>query len=114
MKARLILTGCMLLLASILLVSSYGTYTALAAQYDQTPTTQNNEYNQASGDTTNYCEDIGYLPPSPDLTEAENRGRCTWYLWTGGNEKFYHDLSVRTDGSVNLLSLLDSRQHDER
>lgn len=115
-KKSLVLTGCMMLLAVILLIGGfYGTPTALAAEYDQTPTTQTSEYNETSADTdTNYCGDIGYLPPNPNLTEAENRGRCTWYLWTGGNEKFYRDTSVRTDGSVDLLQLLDSRQHDER
>ena len=116
MKARLVLIGCTMFLALIMLIGNfYGTAKALAAEYDRTPTTQTNEYNETPVDTnTNYCEDIGYLPPNPNLTEAENRGRCTWYLWTGGNEKFYRDMAVRTDGEVNLLQLLDSRQHDER
>ena len=116
MKARLVLIGCMMFLALIMLIGNfYGTAKALAAEYDRTPTTQSSEYNETPVDTnTNYCEDIGYLPSNPNLTEAENRGRCTWYLWTGGNDKFYRDMAVRTDGEVNLLQLLDSRQHDER
>lgn len=116
MKARLVLISCTMFLALIMLIGNfYGTAKALAAEYDRTPTTQSSEYNETPVDTnTNYCEDIGYLPPNPNLTEAENRGRCTWYLWTGGNEKFYRDMAVRTDGEVNLLQLLDSRQHDER
>ncbi|WP_017715969.1 hypothetical protein [Kamptonema formosum] len=63
---------------------------------------------------TSYCEDIGYLPPARNLTEAENRGRCTWYLWTGGNEKFWRQATLKTAGNVDLLKLVDSRQHDER
>ncbi len=115
-KARVILTGCMMLLALMMLIGGfYGTPTALAAEYNRTPITQTSEYNQTSADPeANACKDIGYLPPNPDLTEAENRGRCTWYLWTGGNEKFYRALTLSTRGTVDLLKFIDSRQHDQR
>lgn len=118
-KAREIITGCLVILTLVLIVACcYGTPTALAAESEQTPTTQTSEYSEYNekpiDPDTNYCGDIGYLPANPNLTEAENRGRCTWYLWTGGNEKFYRTMSVRTNGSVDLLQLIDSRQHDER
>ena len=115
-KPRLVLTCYLVILALITLIGCfYGTPTALATESDQTPTTLTSEYNETPVDLdTDYCGDIGYLPANPNLTEAENRGRCTWYLWTGGNEKLYRTLSVKTEGAVDLLTLLDSRQHDER
>jgi hypothetical protein len=86
------------------IASEYGASPASSSEYPQTP------YDPA----TNICGDLGYLPPSPELTEAENRGRCTWYLWTGGNETLYRTLTVSTKGQIDLLKTLDSRQHDER
>lgn len=113
-KPRLVFTCYLVILALITLIGCfYGTPTALATESDETPTTLTSEYNETPVDSdTNYCGDIGYLPPNPNLTEAENRGRCTWYLWTGGNEKFYRTMSLKTDGALDLLKLIDSRQHD--
>lgn len=118
-KAHLVLTRCLMLLALIMLIGGfYGTPKALAAESNETPAAVASEYSEYNETPkaldTNYCEGIGYLPPNPKLTDAENRGRCTWYLWTGGNEKFYRTLSVKTNGAVDLLKIIDSRQHDER
>lgn len=118
-KAHLVLTRCLMLLALIMLIGGfYGTPKALAAESNETPAAVASEYSEYNETPkaldTNYCEDIGYLSPNPKLTDAENRGRCTWYLWTGGNEKFYRTLSVKTNGAVDLLKIIDSRQHDER
>lgn len=112
-KKRLGIIGWIIFLASILCINGfYGMPTAIAAQSDRSLIAQ---YAQPLTDTeVNYCNELGYLPPDPNLTEAENQGRCTWYLWTGGNEKFYNALKQKTNGAVNLLSLIDSRQHDER
>jgi hypothetical protein len=118
-RAReIIITGCLVILALILPWGFYRTPIAMAAQSEPTPIAQTSGYSEYSDrpadPNVNYCGDIGYLPPNPNLTEAENRGRCTWYLWTGGNDKYYRDIAVRTNGAVDLLSLVDSRQHDER
>lgn len=61
-------------------------------------------------DPQNPCAEIGYLPPYYDenLTEAENRGRCTWYLWTGGDETLYRSLALATEGEIDLLKILDT------
>ena len=65
----------------------------------------------------NACDDLGYLPQyeNQKLTDAENRGRCTWYLWTGdGDDALYRTLAVKTHGKIDLLRAMDSRQHDQR
>ena len=49
-----------------------------------------------------------------DFTVAEQRGRDTWYFWTGGDEKFWRTLAVLTHGAVDLLTYVDSRNHDRR
>ncbi len=91
----------------------YGASTAFASEYSTSPV--KSEYNQTpASEYVDNCDGIGYLPPKQNLTEAESRGRCTWYLWTGGNDKYYRDIAKRTKGSVDLLNLVDSRQRDER
>jgi hypothetical protein len=90
---------------------------AVASESEETPAAVASEYNKYDqyDPDTNYCGDMGYLPADPNLTEAENRGRCTWYLYTAGNEKFYRKLNLTTGGRfVDLLQFLDSRKHDER
>lgn len=115
-KTSLIMMSCLMLLALIIFIISgfYGTPTALASEYSETPAATS-QYQENPSDLYNkYCEDIGYLPPDPTLTEAENRGRCTWYLWTGGNETLYRALALETKGEIDLLKILDSRLRDER
>lgn len=79
---------------------------AIKAEYQDSPAT---EY-------VDNCDGIGYLPEytKGTLTEAEKRGRCTWYLWTGGNDKYYREIAKQTQGGVDLLTLIDSREHDYR
>lgn len=48
------------------------------------------------------------------LTDAQRRGRDTWYFWTGGNENFWVKMAEITEGSVNLLDYVDSRRHGRR
>ena len=60
------------------------------------------------------CGDLGYLPPDPNLSEAENRGRCSWYLYTAGGEKMFRAFAIATAGKIDLLKILDSRQRDKR
>lgn len=57
-------------------------------------------------------DNLGYLPPDPHLSDAENRGRQTWYFWTGGNESFFRRIAKDQRGEVDFLSLLDARPDD--
>jgi len=92
----------------------YSTPTALASEYSETPAPISNQYND--GAYTDNCDGLGYLPPytHEPLTDAEKKGRCTWYLWTGGNGKYYREIAKRTHGGVDLLKLIDSKFHDQR
>jgi hypothetical protein len=107
-KTSLIWKCCLMLLSVIIFIISgfSGTPTALAREYTDTPVY----------DYVDNCDGIGYLPPytQENLTDAQKRGRCTWYLWTGGNAKYYRYLAKQTQGGVDLLKLVDSRIHDER
>jgi hypothetical protein len=107
-KTSLIWKCCLMLFSVIIFIISgfSGIPTVLASEYTDTPVY----------DYVDNCDGIGYLPPytQENLTDAEKRGRCTWYLWTGGNAKYYRYLAKRTQGSVDLLKLVDSRIYDER
>jgi hypothetical protein len=48
----------------------------------------------------------GGLTPLP-LTPAEVRGRNTWMLWAGGNERFWDWLADYNPGFIDLLKLVD-------
>lgn len=118
-RTPLILKGCLMLLAVIMfIVCGSGTPTAIASEYGEKPILVANESNDTSAffkaDDANNCDGIGYLPSKEKLTDAESRGRCTWYLWTAGNDKYYRDIAKRTNGQVDLLNMIDSRQRDER
>ncbi|BAY16852.1 hypothetical protein NIES21_26860 [Anabaenopsis circularis NIES-21] len=113
-KIRLLWKGCLVVFAAtaITFCGWYSTPIALASEYSETPAPISNEYNDAA--YTDNCDGIGYLPPytKENLTEAEKRGRCTWYLWTGGNATYYRDIAKRTHGGVDLLQLINSKQYD--
>jgi hypothetical protein len=42
------------------------------------------------------------------LTPEEIKGRDTWIVWTGGNDKFWDTLTVDSFGSLDLLKTLSS------
>jgi hypothetical protein len=42
------------------------------------------------------------------LTPEEVRGRNTWIVWTGGNDRFWDTITVNSFGSVDLLKTLSS------
>ncbi len=56
----------------------------------------------------------GYSYGGSHLTDAESRGRDTWYFWTAGDQQFWRRVAVLTRGEVDLLMFVDSRQHDRR
>src|SRR6184192_553492 len=42
------------------------------------------------------------------LTPDEVKGRNTWLVWTGGNDRFWDGLSATTGGAVDLLKTISS------
>jgi len=42
------------------------------------------------------------------LTTEEVRGRNTWNVWTGGNDRFWDTITINSFGSVDLLKTLSS------
>lgn len=42
------------------------------------------------------------------LTPAEARGRNMWLVWTGGNDRFWDQLTALTFGSADLLKIVSS------
>ena len=55
--------------------------------------------------------DYGYLRDSkPDvkLSEAEERGRISWIVWTFGNDRFWDYMANHTFGAFDLLKVLSS------
>ncbi len=57
-----------------------------------------------ASDVDYFREMDGGLP----LTPNEVRGRNTWVVWTGGNDRFWDTLTVTSFGSVDLLKTLSS------
>ncbi|WP_026135035.1 hypothetical protein [Scytonema hofmannii] len=118
-KTSLLFTTCLLLAVIMFIVCGfYGTPTAFASESSETSIPVATEYKKASNaeysDDVNNCDGIGYLPYDDNLTDAEKRGRCTWYLWTAGNDKYYRDVAKQTHGEVDLLGLIDTRDRDQR
>ena len=97
-----------MLFAVILCIVWGFTPTVLASQYSESVPVKSEYSKTPASENAENCDGIGYLPPNPNLNEAESRGRCTWYLWTGGNDKYYRNVAKQTRGKVDLLSLLDS------
>ncbi|WP_299484685.1 hypothetical protein [Acaryochloris sp. IP29b_bin.137] len=89
------------------------------------------EYNQSLPSNTGYNHEndgdyLGYLPgeyysKQGKLTDEEKAGLQTWYFWTGGNDKFFRDLStgkILSDpkgfaGTFDFLKLVDARPSDD-
>lgn len=66
------------------------------------------------------CYQSGYA----GLTESQERGRDTWYFWTGGGEDadgavvgdqaLWRHLAIESHGTFDLLQAVDSRYRGER
>ncbi|MEA2857604.1 MAG: hypothetical protein QOH98_1925, partial [Methylobacteriaceae bacterium] len=55
--------------------------------------------------------DYGYRrdsDPSVKLNAAEIRGRNTWNVWTGGNDRFWDHMANNTFGAFDLLKIVSS------
>jgi hypothetical protein len=55
--------------------------------------------------------DYGYqraTNPNLKLTEAEERGRNNWIVWTGGNDRFWDYMANNTFGAFDLLKVVSS------
>ena len=48
------------------------------------------------------------------LTPLEARGRDTWYFWTGGNQRFFREVAIISEGYFDLLQVIDSRRYGQR
>src|SRR5262249_9605856 len=42
------------------------------------------------------------------LTPAEVKGRNTWIVWTGGNDRFWDTISSKSKGTLDFLKTLSS------
>ena len=60
------------------------------------------------------CGDLGYLPPDPNLSEEENKGRCAWYLYTAGGEQMWRAFGATSLGKLEWINILDTRERDQR
>ena len=58
------------------------------------------------GSDIDYFHDMdGGIP----LTPAEAAGRNNWIVWTGGNDRFWDLISVKSVGTLDFLKTLSSR-----
>ncbi len=69
---------------------------------------------QLKGAPDPYFQDMDYgyqraTNPNVKLTEAEERGRNNWIVWTGGNDRFWDYMANHTFGAFDLLKVLSSR-----
>ena len=49
-----------------------------------------------------------------NLTPLEQRGRDTWYFWTGGGQRLWRKIAIITNGATDLLQYVDSRRNGSR
>src|SRR6266567_3779466 len=70
----------------------------------------------ASGQTSrsSHASDDSYEYYGRNLTPEESRGRDTWYFWTGGGERMWHQITKVTGGTVDLLLYAESAPRDKR
>ncbi|NJR54741.1 MAG: hypothetical protein HC768_09150 [Acaryochloris sp. CRU_2_0] len=89
---------------------------ALAVEYSETlPSAPGYNY-ENDGDYLGYLPN-DYYAKQGKLTDKEKAGLQTWYFWTGGNDKFFRDLStgkILSDskgyaGTFDFLKLVDAR-----
>ena len=45
------------------------------------------------------------------LTPEEVKGRNTWIVWTGGNDRLWDTLSTRSFGTLDFLKILSSHEN---
>lgn len=57
-----------------------------------------------------YFHDMDSAVP---LTPAQIRGRNTWIIWTGGNDRFWDHISVNSFGALDFLKTLSSYDPDK-
>jgi mono/diheme cytochrome c family protein len=46
---------------------------------------------------------------APQLTEAQIRGRNTWIVWTGGNDRLWDSLVITSGGAFDLLKTISDQ-----
>src|SRR4051794_38427745 len=55
-----------------------------------------------------------YASGGANLTPLEQRGRETWYFWTGGGQNLWRQIAIVTKGATDLLLYVDSRRNGTR
>ena len=50
----------------------------------------------------------GPVSLKPEEVDAFNKGRNTWIVWTGGNDRFWDTISVSSGGALDFLKTLSS------
>ena len=55
--------------------------------------------------TENYFKD---MDGGVALSDAEVRGRNTWIVWTGGNDRFWNSISVSSAGALDFLKTVSN------
>src|SRR4051812_7922075 len=55
-----------------------------------------------------------YASGGANLTPLEQRGRETWYFWTGGGQNLWRQIAIVTNGATDLLLYVDSRRNGTR
>ena len=58
-----------------------------------------------------YANDEGYLDRMDNgelNTPEQKRGRITWMIWTGGNDRFWNTITSNTFGTFDLLKTISS------
>ncbi len=73
------------------------------------------EYGDVSAyDYASYHPEYAYYDEKYNLTDAERRGRDTWYLWTGCNEKLWRAVSMVSEEKfgfrIDFMQMLDTTQ----
>jgi mono/diheme cytochrome c family protein len=68
-----------------------------------TASTQYEECRDAAGNL------FGLMPVDANLTPAERAGRCTWVTYTGGTENLFRLVALKTNGGIDSVKLVDSR-----
>jgi hypothetical protein len=55
-----------------------------------------------------------YQSYGANLTPLQQRGRDTWYFWTGGDQRLWRKIAIITSGATDLLQYVDSRRNGSR
>jgi len=99
---RLVLSG-LILTAGLVGVTAYGQSVVQPARDEAKIAERTPEFLKAADEDYFAAMDHGVK-----LSEAEVRGRNTWNVWTGGNDRFWDYMASNSFGAFDLLKILSS------